>query len=375
MKYVNCTADKFLQKIYKKSVIYVGASSMTDSYIDANYVWFEKIIKQIKFVADNDVNKHGKCLIMAGYKKNILPFKAIEKEKMPIILIAAGYKYVEEIIGQLESMQLHSTTECYCLRLLLENGVNLDSLMGVNLDSILQSKYNNEKIIHCCWFSGDKKPKKYQDCIDSWKKYCPDYRIIEWNADNYDFGKNNYLREAFESKSWAFASDYVRLDVIYQYGGIYMDMDVELLRCIDELLNLRAFFCFDWLGYIDLGSGFGAIKNDQLVKKLLQVYSDIHFVNRDGICDKTPQPTRLMSYFEQAGLIANGVTQVIEDRVFLSGQYFSVVGGGKKEDFAWKGKEYALHWHNAGWFDDNKSELRQRNYFYRDKVKRIFKDN
>ena len=369
---MNCSADEFLQKAYGKSIIYVGASSMIDSYITAYYAWFEKIINQIKFVVDNDINKQGKYLTMAGQRKDILPFIAIKNEEIPIMLIATSYKYVEEIIGQLESMQLPSTTECYCLRLLLENGVNLDSIAGVNLDSIKLTKYNNDKIIHCCWFSDEKKPKKYQECIDSWKKYCPDYRIIEWNANNYDFNKNNYLRESFERKSWAFASDYVRLDVVYQYGGIYMDMDVELLRCIDELLNFRAFFCFDWLGYIDLGSGFGAIKNDQLIKSLLQVYRDIHFFDKEGICDKTPQPTRLKSYFERVGLNSNGVTQVIEDRVFLSGQYFSVVGGGEKEDFAWKGKEYALHWHNAGWFDNKKNELKKRNYLYRNKVKKIF---
>ena len=94
------------------------------------------------------------------------------------------------------------------------------------------------KVIHYCWFGGGKKPKLAKKCISSWKTYCPGYKLIEWNESNYDLSSApQFVREAAEAKKWAFVSDYVRLQVVYQYGGIYLDTDVELLRNIDFLLD------------------------------------------------------------------------------------------------------------------------------------------
>ena len=86
------------------------------------------------------------------------------------------------------------------------------------------------KIIHYCWVGGKPKPQSVLYCIESWKRCCPDYEIREWNESNYDFTKNEYMRQAYEAKKWGFVPDYARLDIIYEYGGIYLDTDVEMLR-------------------------------------------------------------------------------------------------------------------------------------------------
>lgn len=121
------------------------------------------------------------------------------------------------------------------------------------------------KIIHYCWVGGANKPKSVQYCIDTWKKYCPDYEIIEWNEDNYDFSKNQYMKEAYNSKKWGFVPDYARLDIIYQHGGIYMDTDVEMVASLDSLLEYEGFFGFENTGngqfYVNCGHGFGAVPN------------------------------------------------------------------------------------------------------------------
>ena len=101
----------------------------------------------------------------------------------------------------------------------------------------------NEKKIHYCWFGGNQKSDLILKCIDSWKKFMPDYEIIEWNESNFDINCNTYVKEAYNSKKWAFVSDYVRLWVIYNFGGIYFDTDVELINNIDDLLDCNAFFC------------------------------------------------------------------------------------------------------------------------------------
>ena len=93
------------------------------------------------------------------------------------------------------------------------------------------------KIIHYCWFGGNKKPKLIKKCIRSWKRLCPDYDIIEWNECNFDVNMCTYTKEAYESKKWAFVSDYCRFYVLNKMGGIYVDTDVELLKNIDELLS------------------------------------------------------------------------------------------------------------------------------------------
>ena len=87
------------------------------------------------------------------------------------------------------------------------------------------------KIIHYCWFGGGPKPKSVEKCIRSWKKYCSDYEIIEWNEDNFDISSSPlYAKQAYAAKKWAFVSDYARLKVVFEYGGIYFDTDVQVIK-------------------------------------------------------------------------------------------------------------------------------------------------
>lgn len=101
------------------------------------------------------------------------------------------------------------------------------------------------KVIHYIWVGGNEKPSSVQKYIESWKLYCPDYKIIEWNEKNYNINKNRYTREAYSEKKWAFVTDYMRLDILDQFGGIYMDSDVEVLKSLDDFLVEPAFSSFE----------------------------------------------------------------------------------------------------------------------------------
>ena len=101
------------------------------------------------------------------------------------------------------------------------------------------------KIIHYCWFGGNPLPEQVKKMISTWKKYCPDYEIKEWNESNFNLDTCIYAKEAYTTKKWAFITDYVRLKVIYDYGGIYMDTDVEVCKNLDELLKWDAFSGFE----------------------------------------------------------------------------------------------------------------------------------
>ena len=103
------------------------------------------------------------------------------------------------------------------------------------------------KVIHYCWFGGNPLPKAAIKCIKSWKKHCPDYQIIEWNEDNYDISSAPlFVRQVFDARKWGFIADYIRLEIIYTHGGIYLDTDVEAIQSFDELLKNSAFWGFEY---------------------------------------------------------------------------------------------------------------------------------
>lgn len=138
------------------------------------------------------------------------------------------------------------------------------------------------KIIHYCWFGGAKKSRKIEKCINSWKKYCPDYEIIEWNENNTDFSECEFAVDAYKEKAWAFVSDYVRLKVIYENGGIYLDTDVELIKNLDPFLNNHAYIGFETRNTVTTGLGYGAEKNNPVIKKMMDYYEGIKYRDSEG---------------------------------------------------------------------------------------------
>lgn len=133
------------------------------------------------------------------------------------------------------------------------------------------------KIIHYCWFGGNEKPEIIKKCIESWKKFCPDYEIIEWNESNFDVNCNQYVKDAYAAKKWAFVSDYARLKVVYDNGGIYLDTDVLLHASLNELLKFNCWLASDDVRYINTGLGFGAIKYHSLIKAIMEEYLTYEF--------------------------------------------------------------------------------------------------
>ncbi len=148
------------------------------------------------------------------------------------------------------------------------------------------------KVIHYCWFGGNPLPELAQKCIESWKKFCPDYEIVRWDETNFDINQNDYCREAYETKKWAFVSDYARLKVLYEYGGIYMDTDVEVTKKLDSFLNHDAFSGFEDEKHIPTGI-MASKKNGDWMKLLLSYYDDRQFVLENGELDLTTNITSI----------------------------------------------------------------------------------
>jgi hypothetical protein len=167
------------------------------------------------------------------------------------------------------------------------------------------------KIIHYCWFGGNPLPELAQKCIESWKKYCPDYEIREWNETNFDLNCNQYVKEAFEAKKWAFITDYVRLWAMVRDGGIYMDTDVEIIRPLDIYLKERAFSGFETEDSIPTGI-MACEEGFPLFKELLTEYRNRSFIKSDGTYDLTTNVTAITNYCLRYGLVLNNTKQTIQ---------------------------------------------------------------
>lgn len=179
------------------------------------------------------------------------------------------------------------------------------------------------KIIHYCWFGHTPLPSDAIKCIKSWKKYCPDYEIKQWDERNFDVSSNPYAYEAYQAKRWAFVSDYARLKIIFDQGGIYLDTDVELLRPLDDLLCQGGFMGFQDDHLVASGLGFGAPKGHPVIKALLQDYDNLSFIRPDGSMDTTPCPDRNTETLLRLGLMENtGIMQNIQGIIIYPPEYF-----------------------------------------------------
>lgn len=215
------------------------------------------------------------------------------------------------------------------------------------------------KVIHYCWFGGNPLPEKVRSCIDSWRKFCPDYKIVLWNEDNYDVRKNRYIEEAYQAGKWAFVSDYARLDVVYRYGGIYLDTDVELLNKIDFLLKETVFFAMEKQNFqIATGLGFGAEKGNATIKELMDIYESLSFVKEDGSYNLVACPRYTTDYFIEKGYIVKDDTQRIGESLILASEYFCPMdfrtGVIEKTN-----NTLGIHLYEASWFPKSDKHIHQ----------------
>lgn len=203
------------------------------------------------------------------------------------------------------------------------------------------------KVIHYCWFGKGEKPKLAYKCIDSWKKYCPDYEIIEWNENNFDINCCPYVKEAYESRRFAFVTDYVRLYVMFTQGGIYMDTDVEVTRNLDEFLVHKGFSGFESETQIPTGIMAGE-KGFPLFEKLLSYYDGRHFLDKNGNQDTTTNVITITAMLSERGFIPNGKYQVVDEFALYPRDYFCPLDDSTGVMYDSKNTA-TIHWFNKSW--------------------------
>ena len=224
-------------------------------------------------------------------------------------------------------------------------------------------KTNIPKVIHYCWFGNSEKPELVLKCIDSWRKYMPDYEIKEWNETNFDINSCDYVIEAYKSKKWAFVSDYCRVWVLYHFGGVYFDTDVEIIKDPGDILEAPT-IGFENKSCINPGLVFSAEKDDWFCKEMMDSYEQDHFyvdnkINLITICDRA---TKIFVFY---GLKLNNKMQQVKGYNIYPSDYFNPLGsnGGYLKITS---NTVSIHNFAGTWIDD---EIRNSvNYTFKGKV-------
>lgn len=204
------------------------------------------------------------------------------------------------------------------------------------------------KIIHYCWFGKGEKGKKIEKYINTWKEKMPDYKIIEWNETNFNIESNEYVKKAYDLKKYAFVSDYVRLQALYNYGGIYFDTDIEVVENFDEFLEKdKNIFGFELEHKVMTGVMISMPKSN-IIKEFLNYYNNKKIINEFGNIELIPNTTIFTELLLKKGLILNNKEQEFSDFIIYPIEFFT--GFDLKNSCVLKTEDTkTIHHYNYSW--------------------------
>ena len=210
------------------------------------------------------------------------------------------------------------------------------------------------KIIHYCWFGRNPKSGMINECIQSWKNYLPDYKIIEWNEDNFNVNENLYVKQAYENQKWAFVSDYVRLWVLYNYGGIYFDTDVQCHKSMNSFLNDHAFTGYESKDHL-MSAVIGSERKNETIKYLLEYYDNKSFINDNGEMDMTTNTVIITKMLGSCGFVANGKKMTVKSLTIYPQIYFCPNNFSRIFGIPSK-KSYTIHHFDQSWKNEKTNQ-------------------
>ena len=305
MKLKNCTIDEFALRTKNKKIACFGAYVMPHSLCcEYEEYHFED---RISCLVDNDQKKHGQDFrLNHGKSARILSVEQFVEaaDKDTVLMITSDY--FAAIIDQLDQDRELDQMHCYIYPFMKYDMEHNQRIVVRHSDRQLIPK-----TIHYFWFGKNPWSELMKKCIDSWKNYCPDYEIIEWNEDNYDVSKHPFMKEAYDAGKYSFVSDYARLDVICHYGGIYFDTDVEVIKNMDDMLYNEAFYGLGCYGRVATGLGFGSVSGHKVVRRLLDAYDSFSFYKSSGEMNLDTNTIREDPVFRELGLKQKNEFQMV----------------------------------------------------------------
>ncbi|MBT1137489.1 glycosyl transferase [Lactiplantibacillus plantarum] len=231
------------------------------------------------------------------------------------------------------------------------------------------------KVIHYCWFGPDPIPEYVKDNVATWHEKCPGYEIRLWTNDNFDLEISPYVKSAVEHKKWAFVSDYARLYIIYELGGIYLDGDVEVLQSLNPFLHYRMFTGLEDSDAIATGLILGAVKQNQTLKKLMEIYdSQGENLDSKGSFIERTCVELTTNYFREYGFKNKNIKQHVLDCTVFPTEYFCPQRPG-----TYKAKitssTYTVHHYSGSWLGEKgiKKRIKYRLIFVKAKIRKFLR--
>ena len=335
--------EEMIRESDKIPIVFFGAGRYLEMILSNSYCRSIGLFSRVSYLLDNNDQLWGK---ESSYDEILCSFSSpnvlLNLPRCHVVITSQNYK--AEISGQLEEMNCPSD---YCIwdeiyDLYCEN----ELLSGIILENSFK-KPVIPKILHYCWFGDKEIPPKEKACINGWKEVCQDYEIIFWNEDNFDININRYVREAYNSKKYAFVSDYLRLWTIYHYGGIYVDTDVEILKNLNCFLSHEFFSGFESRNYIPTGV-MGGKKKNRYTEYLLEYYKDRSFIvnNKPDLTTNVATITNMT--IEKYGIELCNNYLDFKDCVFYPQEVFCPLLWSSGEKNITK-NTYAIHWFSGSW--------------------------
>lgn len=296
---------------------------------------------------DNEEKKWGKM-----HKNNYMEIPVFSpqylNEHHENVIVLLNISRYSEVLDQLEQLKATEKLICYIIPMMLIYDMETKERIGAIKDYTYQQI---PKKIHYMWLGKKEIPERLQKCIDSWKRFCPDYEIIQWNEDNYDLEKNTYMRQAYAAKAYGFVPDYARLDILYNYGGIYLDTDVELIRNLDDLLYEEAFCGVEKWQVVNFGGCSGSTKGNKMIKEFRDNRENLLFVNPDGSYNRTTCGYYDTKVLLNHGYRINGKVQKINGMNIYTSDYFHPYDytSGMTQQTS---NTFSIHHFDGGWLDE-----------------------
>lgn len=352
MKYKVCSFECLTETIKnnEESLVLFGAGAI-GQVVTPELLSQQHLFDKVDCYIDNDSTKWNTTITVKDKQLDVKSPEYLNQCDKNTIIIINISRYAQ-VIEQLEQMECtKEMTVVIMPMLLIENYCSAVS-KGT---PIITSRPLIPKKIHYIWFGGSEIPYNLRKCIETWEEKCPDYEIIRWDENNYDFSKHPYMKQAYDCEKYGFVSDYARLDILYNKGGFYFDTDVEIKKNIDFLRYQEAFCGVEKWQILNTGGGCGAIKGHPMIKKLLEGRENILFLDEKGkqnrnTCGFYDTQTALA-----AGYQINGTTQNVQGMNIYAYDFFhpyDYMSGITNET----SNTVSIHRFNGGWMDENMKE-------------------